>query len=255
MRHEVINGHKFEFYDTIDELPISRFHKYSKYILVESGIGSDIGAIDAHISKILRYMGVDIKKAHQELLNLRQCLYMISTGIDTKYRGFLYLTHKVDGVIWEDFSDSGVDALYEMIIEESVKRMCEVMGEVKSKIDSELSLYFPDLFSSSVEKNYVDLIRRRALLQLAHIIDGADTHEEVERLTNEMVKYHKPKSFEGTESEEIKFDKQFETMCLAMSKEFGGIVKNYSVMEFYSAYESLDRQSKELKKIKSRRKK
>ena len=49
MKREVINNHIVILYDSIDELPIIRFHKYNKYMLIDSGIGSDLNDINVHI--------------------------------------------------------------------------------------------------------------------------------------------------------------------------------------------------------------
>ena len=255
MRKEEINGHTFEFYDSIEDLPISQFHKYSKYILVDAGVGGDISSIDNRIGKILQLIGVDDKKAYQEVLNLRQSIYMVMNEADTRNKGFLCMVCKVDGKRWDDFSDSGIDELYMMVQSAETKELVKVFAEIKGRIDDELETYFPDLFSDVSSKNIEAIAEKRAMLQLDSIINDADHEEEIARLTKSMGGFYKPKSFEeGDENAEVMYDKQFEAMCLAMSKEFGGMVKGYSVMEFYSAYESLERQRKEFEKIKNRRK-
>ncbi|MGL5979408.1 MAG: hypothetical protein ACRCZY_00735, partial [Phocaeicola sp.] len=63
MRKETINGHKVEIYDSIDELPIRNFHKYNKYLLVDSGVGSDLNDINTKISLIQNYIEKDLYKA------------------------------------------------------------------------------------------------------------------------------------------------------------------------------------------------
>ena len=68
-----INKHKVTFYDSVEGLPIVQFHRYSKIILIESGIGDTIQDIDRHITRVMNFLG-DTKKAYQELLNLRQCI-------------------------------------------------------------------------------------------------------------------------------------------------------------------------------------
>ena len=255
MKKVEINGHEFEFYDSIDELPISQFHKYSKYILVDSGIGSDITAIDKHIGNILKLIGVDDKKAYQEILNMRRSIYLTINEVDLKNKGFLCMVHKVDGKVWEDFSDSGVDELYMMVQSTDMLNLVSSFAEVKGKIDEELNTYFPQIFNDVADKNIEALANKRALLQLDSIINDTDHEEEIRKYEKLMSGYYTPKNFEDGEGNvEVNFDKQFEAMCLSISKEFGGDVKGYTIMEFYSAYESLDKQRKEFEKIKSRRK-
>lgn len=248
MKEVLLNGHKVSLYDSIESLPVSQFHKYSKYALVDSGIGDSIESIDTHISKAVQFLDVDIKKAHQEILNLRQCIYMVINELDLTNKSTLCLVYTVDGEKWTDFTDSGIDNLYKKLMGHSLKEFLEVKGEVVKKIDSELRLYFPDIFSTSDEKNTAELLRKRALLQLSEIIDGENHKEEIDELTKRLLTIQEPKVYEGPEGEEVKFDKQFENMCLAISKEFGGVVKDYSVMEFYSAYTRLENMAKEIKK-------
>ena len=54
MKTVKIGKHTVELYDTIEELPVIRFHKYQKYLLVDSGIGSTIEDFDKHIEKARR---------------------------------------------------------------------------------------------------------------------------------------------------------------------------------------------------------
>ena len=56
MRKVKLGKHSVTLYDSIDELPIVRFHKYSKMLLVDAGVGSDINDFDAHIERAVRYI-------------------------------------------------------------------------------------------------------------------------------------------------------------------------------------------------------
>ena len=49
MKKVKLGGHKVEIYDSIDELPMVRFHKYSKMLMVDAGVGSDINDFDAFV--------------------------------------------------------------------------------------------------------------------------------------------------------------------------------------------------------------
>lgn len=246
------DGRKVVFYDNVEDLPITQFHRYSKYSLVESGVGDSLADIDRHITRIINFLG-DTKKAYQELLNLRQCLYLIANEQDVHNKATLCLVKSVDGVDWKDFSDSGLDELYKMVEGESQRELNALALEVREKIDENLVQYFPSIFEDATQKNYVDLLRKRAILQLGEIM-GEDNKEKIEDVTKKIYAMQSPKGFTGADSEEIKFDKQFEDMCLIMAKEFGGGIKKYTTMEFYTALERLEKQNKELKKIRNRRK-
>ena len=52
MKTAKVNGHTVEIFDSIDELNIRRFQKYNKYMLIDSGVGSDL-------QDIIAILGID----------------------------------------------------------------------------------------------------------------------------------------------------------------------------------------------------
>ena len=83
-----INGKMLKMYDSIDEMPIVNFQKYNKYILIDSGLGSDVDSIDEHLVNLAKLIKTDKAKAQQELQNLRQTMHLITAGISPKYLAF-----------------------------------------------------------------------------------------------------------------------------------------------------------------------
>lgn len=247
-----LNGHDVIFYDSVEDLPIVQFHRYSKCVLIESGIGDTIQDIDIHITRVMNFLG-DTKKAYQELLNLRQCIYMVATEQDIHHKATLCLVKQVDGKDWTDFSDSGLETLYRLLNGASVREMEELAEKVRTAIDENLLQYFPKVFEDAMQKNYTDLLRKRALLQIQAIVKDENKEDEIKSVTEQIYRMQNPKGFMGAESEEVRFDKQFEDMCLLMAKEFGGGIKKYTTMEFYTAFERLSKQYNEAKKIRSKK--
>lgn len=247
-----LNGHEVVFYDSVEDLPVVQFHRYSKFLLVEGGIGDTINDIDRHISRILQFAN-DRKKWTQEVLNLRHCLYVVATEQDIHCKATLCLIKAVDGDDWKDFSDNGLDRLYELVNGVSLKDLDEVATRVRDAIDENLLQYFPKVFEDSTQKNYTDLLRQRAMLQIVAITKEEDNKEQIEEVTQKILGMQNPKGFMGADSEEVRFDKQFEDMCLLMAKEFGGGIKKYTTMEFYTAFERLTRQYNEAKKLRNKR--
>ena len=67
MREVRIGKHRVRLYDSIDDLPMERFHRYNKMLLIDAGLGSDISAMDAHVEKVVRFMrGGDIDSAAKD---------------------------------------------------------------------------------------------------------------------------------------------------------------------------------------------
>lgn len=93
------------------------------------------------------------------------------------------------------------------------------------------------MFDDSSAKEYFDLLRRRTLSVLDGIISGKADDNEIERITTELLVYSKPYFFSGTESAEIQFDKQFDKMCHIISYHLNVSPKDYTVTEYYSAFD------------------
>lgn len=252
-----IGKHTVEMYDAIDELPIVRFHKYQKLLLIDAGIGSDIAAFDQRLEKTRRYL-MDGKpdQAQKELENLRQMVYLIQNGINPQHRAFAVLVSKLDGQDCNDLSDDALTKVLELLKDAPVNELTAQLEAVKKKIDGELSLYFPGMFADSQVKEYYDLLRKRTLTILQNIIDGLDVPDgtpEIEKLNTALITYSNPKIFSGPESVEIQFDRQFENLCLVLSEQLHVRPKGYTVLEFYNAFAFVQQRAKEAEKARKRR--
>lgn len=253
-----IGKHTVEMYDAIDELPIVRFHKYQKLLLIDAGIGADITAFDQRIEKARRFlMDGKTDKAQQELENLRQAVYLIQAGINPKHRAFAALVAKIDGRDCNDLSDDGLAKLTESLNDAPEKELTAQLEAVKKKIDGELRLYFPGIFADSEIKEYYDLLKKRTMAVLANIIAGVsnpDATTEIEKLTTALITYSNPKSFAGSDGVEIQFDRQFENLCLVLSEQLHVKPKDYSVLEFYNAFDFVKERAKQAEKAQKRAK-
>lgn len=248
MREITLNNHKLEVFDDISELSVERFHQYSRYSLIASGVGDSLADIDKHITAINALLTRDVKKAQQELLNLRQNLILVLNERDFRHKAFLFFVKSVDGSLWSDYSDAGIDKMYAIVNDATIAEFDKALSNVVSEIDAQMVRYFPEMFDDSTDKNRCDLLRKRALLQVDEMQNGSDHSEEIEKITTKIWEKYEPKSYENDKAV-VDFDRQFENMCLILSKEFQGGVKGYTVMEFYSAYNLLKERDKEMKKL------
>jgi hypothetical protein len=242
-----LNGHRVELYSSIEELPIVRFHKYNKCLLVDAGVGSDLTAFDAHIERAVRYIRADKRdEAAKELDNLRQNVYVIIQGMSPQHMAFACLVSRIDGKAQADLSDEGLQKVLQQLGGTPLKDITAQVEAVKKKIDEELTLYFPEIFDDSRSKEYYDMMKERTRAMLACIIEGdtQERQERVERLTDRMITYSKPKKFTGAGSMEIEYDKQFEDMCLVISQHLHADAKKMTVLEYYNAYQYINKQAK-----------
>lgn len=255
MKKIKLNGHKVAIYDSIDELPMVRFHKYSKMLLVDAGVGSDINDFDAHIERAVRYFrGGDNDNGAKELENLRQCVYLILQEQSVKDLSFACLVAEIDGKPCDDLTEDGLTKVVKMLGGTPRKEMVDELASAKKKIDEELITYFPDLFDDGNTKEYYDVMKRRTVAVLENIINGESKEREkiIDDMTDKMVLYVKPKVFAGRQSVEIQHDKAFESMCLTISRETHADAKRMTVMEYYNAYDYIRKMAKERQKTASK---
>lgn len=255
MKNLLINNKIIRVYDSIDEMPIINFQKYNKYLLIDSGIGSDADDIDAHIIKIAKFIKANNnKKALQELQNMRQNMYMVNNEISPKYLAFAALIHSIDGKEVNDLSDDGLKKLLEDLKSIKHSKVIDFLLWIKKKVTNELETYFPGDFVNPKEKEAYDKLKNRTLLVLDTIINDNDNTEQIELIDAMMLNMHTPKAFIGSDSVEVKYDKQFESTCLLIAQKTSMDAKKMTVLQFYNAIDNIKTQaeaeSKSLKRNK-----
>ena len=256
MKSLIINKKVVKIYDSIDEMPIVNFQKYNKYLLIDSGVGSDADDIDAHIMRIAKFIKANNnKKALQELQNMRQNMYMVNNEISPRYLAFAALIQSVDGKEISSLSDDSLKNTLADIKAIRHSTIVEFLAWLKKKVATELETYFPGDFTNAKEKDAYDKLRQRTLFVLDSIINDSDNSEKIEELDQLLINMHSPKSFIGSESVEIKYDKQFESMCLLIAQKIGLDAKKMTVLQFYNAIDNIKKQieaeSKQVKRHKN----
>lgn len=242
MKEVTLNGHQVRIYDSIDELPVVRFHRYNRMLLVDAGVGSDITDFDVHIERVVAYIRKgENENAAKELDNLRQNVYMILSGQSVRDLSFACLVAEIDGEKQGDMSHEALTKVLDLLGGTPRKQLTEETQSAKKKIDEELRLYFPALFDDVTTREYYDVMKMLAVTQLKMITDGEseELKEQAERLRERLVLFEKPRTFTGHDGLEVRHDKEFETMCLMITKETGRDAKDMTVLEYYNAYEYL----------------
>lgn len=250
MKSVKIGKHKVELYDAIDELPMARFHKYNKMLLIDSGIGSDMADVDRHLERVVLFINnKDLAAAQAELDNLRQNVYFIQENVSPKCLAFAVLVAKIDGKETNDLSDDGLKKTAAIINNISVGEFEQLFDTSKKKIDNELRAYFPNLFDETDAKQYADDLKKRTLAVLDTVINGktAEKQKNIDKMTGDLLLYLKPRDFSGSNNFEIEHDKNFVKMCILLSQHLNVDPKRYTVLEYYSAYEHIQEQNQRQK--------
>ena len=244
MKTIILNKKVIKLYDSIDEMPIINFQKYNKYLLIDSGVGSDVDDLNSHIVKVAQAIKAgDNKKALLELQNMQQNIAMVNSEISPRYLAFAALIHSIDGKELVDLSDEGLRETLNNIKEIRHSKLVDFLVWLKKKVSSELEAYFPGDFSSAKEKEVYDKIKQRTILVLTSITDKIDNSEAINAIDLALFNIYKPKSFIGSDSVEIQYDKQFENACVLIAQKTSLDAKRMKVLQFYSALDTLKRQA------------
>lgn len=251
-----LGKHTVTLYTSIDELPMERFHKYNKMLLIDAGIGSDITSFDAHIEKVVRYIqNGDRENAAKEMENMRQNVYVIQTEQSPQNLSFAVLVGSIDGKACDDISDEGLERTRAMLSDVTRKEMTTEQSEVKKKIEAELQEYFPALFSNVEEREYYDNMKRLAVEKLGQITKGESeaSKRRIEELEDRLVLAVKPKTFTGKEAFGVQHDKAYMKMCLMINSNLNVDARRMTVLEYYTAGEYIQEMAKERRKAVAKR--
>lgn len=88
-KRKVSNG-ELTLYTSIKQLPIIRYNQLNGFVAQQLGIGDDMSAFNAHLSKMDGFMASnDINNARLERANLHYNIFMLLENIDISSRAFL----------------------------------------------------------------------------------------------------------------------------------------------------------------------
>ena len=129
-----LGEHSVVMFDSIEELPIVRFQKYNKMLMLDAGLGSDLTALDAHLARVGEFIKAnDLANAYAEIDNLRQTLYNVQNGLTPHFMSLIPLMSEVDGEPLTDLSDENIQAVYDRLKDVTMKAYEGAASEVKKK--------------------------------------------------------------------------------------------------------------------------
>jgi hypothetical protein len=110
---QVGKDHKILLYKSADELPMKLYSKFQKYNLTESGLGSDMGSIGLHFSRLFEFLRFNKSTdALEEAKNLYYNFFTLLEEINIPGLAFCCLVHSIDGEPVKDYSE---DSLKQMV--------------------------------------------------------------------------------------------------------------------------------------------
>lgn len=131
-----IKGHRIDLYDTTQELPILRFQKFNKYMMIANEVGNTFEDYDARTVKALSFLQKEmIPEAIQELSNRRQTVFNAFNEFTPKGKAFAVMVKSIDGRKYTGLSPTELDEVLKHLdrIGLGYINSMEALNDVKKK--------------------------------------------------------------------------------------------------------------------------
>jgi hypothetical protein len=240
-----IASQSVRYYDSLEELPIWRFQKFNKFLLVDAGVGSDLASIDSKIAKIRAHLSAGrTKEADIELVNVRQAMLLVMSEVSPKHMAFSALVHSIGEKEYSSPSDSAMQEIFALLNTEKASALSALVDAMRKKFDAELKALFPVAFDSAKTNQQYDLLKRRVLAITKGITKLVSYSAELDALDDSILTVHKPEKFMGADNPETAYDKNFNDLCAFMLTQNIQAPKQMMTIDFYATFELIKKSAK-----------
>lgn len=247
MKTITINKHEVVFYESSEDLPILRYNKLNKFLMMDNGIGSSIEDFDKRMSMAVNFISKDMKDfAIQELENTRIFVYNSLQEYSPRNNALAMLVHSIDGEV-VDITGDGLTRTLKRLDEIGLtnREATEIVHETKKKIEKELKTYFKKTFSERNSDELEDNVQKIAImkLELKLIFENASEEEikELKEMEGERLKAERPLNFNprSENNVEVEMEADFKKLCFMMQSQYSENITKMSTFDFYALKEYL----------------
>ena len=153
------------------------------------------------------------------------------------------LIHTIDGEELIDLSDENIKTTSCIFNNVKVGWFSKLLDYLKKKINDDLDLYFPGKFDDSGISEYFEILYRRTMLKLDYLVNDVDHDKEITNMELTLLTIAKPKMFYGSSNAEIRYEKDFEDLCLILTDNTNIKVEDTTVLQFFNAFDYIKRKS------------
>ncbi len=249
-----INGHTIEVFDSTQNLPILRFQKFNKYLMIASEVGNTFADYDQRTAKALAFLQKEmVKEAIMELNNRRQLVFNAFNEFSPRGKAFACLVKSIDGKEYPGISPDELDQVLEHLDRIGLGYLdsLDKMEEAKKKIELELQVYFPRYFPKGGDLNHTVLRIKRMKKILAGVMEDKleEYHEEIDRLERNILQQDKPNQWNVhiEDNMERALEVDFQKFAVAVQELTGIKITETTVFTFYAAVEHLKEKHKKQK--------
>lgn len=245
------NRHTLELYDSIQDLPITRFQTFNINLMIDAGIGANLDEFEGRVATISKMINGGRKEdANRELSNMIQTVRFIMGNVSPEYRAFVALIKSIDGRIIhdEDLQGEGIDAIIKELGQKrfSIGHLKQCLKDLKKKFDSEFEVFFTTFTDSATVKEYYATLKKRTILVLQAIqepIEGVE--KRISDIDDFLLSKVKIKNYFGANGLEVLSIKRFEEMCVLLNQhKVSDDSKKLTTLAFYQALETVKQQIK-----------
>lgn len=247
---QIINGHDVEIYDSIETAPVRRFFSFTRYVIIESGIGSDPESVTKHFSHLSRLVRKgETENALIELFNTSEAFRFIMNGFNLKGRAVYCCIKSIDGKEYPNhLSDSDIDEMEKKLESFGITYawVLDIFETLKKKFDSDFEVYFP---GGSVAQRVERKVAKKRHLDfvLDSIIDeytDDEYNEGIIKISDDIYSGYTPSLMGGEKGKEAAFVRSCEEAMSSLSKYMGMDMNNSTTLQFYQAKELAEKLNK-----------
>jgi hypothetical protein len=116
MKTITIGKHEVKFYDSIRKLPIRRYSKFNKHMMIAAEVGETIADYDKRMQRAIGYVAnEDNKSALTELTNQRQTLHNALQEYSPVGMALATMVYSIDGVLYEDYEEEALNGILDTL--------------------------------------------------------------------------------------------------------------------------------------------
>lgn len=136
MKHLNVNGREIQIYNSAEVMPMKRYQRFNKFLMIDNEVGSDFEDFNRRSSKAIEFFKKKmIEEGIKELESRRQMVYNSFMEYSPKGRAFAILVHSIDGIVCNDYSKEGLDEVLKKLDSIGISQLevVDTVGEVKKK--------------------------------------------------------------------------------------------------------------------------
>lgn len=136
MKTTNLGENKIVFYNNFESLPIKRYQRFNKYLMISNEVGSDFNDYDKRMMRTNEFLNKKMyDDALKELTNMRQMVWNAYTEYSPNGMALAILVHSINGQVYTDYSDDGLQEVLDKLDEIGYgkDKGVETISEVKKK--------------------------------------------------------------------------------------------------------------------------